>query len=111
MTVGNRFACRKRNSRPLLQTREPSSKTDIEATRKLSLRQTNKEAVGDFDGAAQGALGGYSLLSAAADALGSVTAQLQGSKCGKATVTFFGDPSPPLHAPSATFLLRDFPPL
>lgn len=45
-----------------------------------------QSAVGDFDGAAQGALGGYSLLSAAADALGSVTAQLQSSKCGKATV-------------------------
>jgi len=45
-----------------------------------------QSAIGDFDGAAQGALGGYALLAAAADALGAVTAQLQSSKCGKATV-------------------------
>jgi len=47
-----------------------------------------QSAVADFDGTAQGSLSGYSLLTAASDALGAVTAQLQSlaSNCGRASV-------------------------
>jgi len=63
-----------------------------------------QSAVADFDGAAQGALSGYSLLTSAADALGAVTTQLQGlaSNCGRASVPAYATMAPVLLQQSLT---------